>query len=308
MDQPKIERLLQLIMMMSGKTDYSIEDISVRLGITPRSVYRYIETLRNAGFAVEKRHSNMYKLVRMPNFSVDLNKLIYFTEEEAFIINKLINAIDGTNTLKAGLLKKLSAIYSLTSIAELVTDNKTSEIIEIIGKAIQTKSQVTLIDYESANSHTKSDRHIEPFAFTTNYIDVWAYDIDKHENRIFKISRTGKAEISENEWEYEPLHSIGHTDCFRMNGLDRIHVRLRLSLRAKNLLIEEYPLSAQHIIETGDKYILDTDVCDLAGIGRFVIGLAAEIEIIDSPELEAYVQQYAKEHILNRKRDPKAPL
>ncbi len=308
MDQPKIERLLQLIMMMSGKTDYPIEDISVRLGITPRSVYRYIETLRNAGFAVEKRHSNMYKLVRMPNLSVDLNKLIYFTEEEAFIINKLINSIDGNNTLKAGLLKKLSAIYSLTSIAELVTDNKTSEIIEIIGKAIQTKSQATLIDYESANSHTKSDRRIEPFAFTANYIDVWAYDIEKQENRIFKLSRTAKAELSGNKWEYESLHSKGHTDCFRMSGTDRIQVRLGLNLRAKNLLLEEYPLSAQYIIENDDRFILDTQVCDLAGIGRFVIGLAAEIEIIDSPELEAYVQQYATEYIINRKRDLKVPL
>ena len=48
MDQPKIERLLQLIMLMSSKTDYTIDDLSERLGTSPRSIYRYIETLRRS--------------------------------------------------------------------------------------------------------------------------------------------------------------------------------------------------------------------------------------------------------------------
>ena len=81
MEHPKIERLLQLIMLMASKTDYTIEDLACKLGTTSRSVYRYICTLRNAGFVIEKRKTNIYKLIHIPNSSVNLNTLVYFSQE-----------------------------------------------------------------------------------------------------------------------------------------------------------------------------------------------------------------------------------
>ena len=121
MDQSKIERLLRLIILMSCKEEHTIEDISAKLGITPRSVYRYIDTLRHCGFAIDKRKSNLYKLVKLPNSSINFNKLIFFTEEEACIINNLISSLDNSNVLKTTLQKKLCAIYELVGLAELIT-------------------------------------------------------------------------------------------------------------------------------------------------------------------------------------------
>lgn len=297
MDQPKIERLLRLIMLMAGKADYTVEDIAYRLCITPRSVYRYIDTLRACRFVIDKKRSNLYKLVKIPGISVDFNKLIYFSEEEAYIINSLINALDGISSIKANLQKKLSAIYSLTSLAEITQSKETALCIERLGHAIRERKTVILKAYESANSHTISDRIVEPFSFTTNYIDIWAYDLDKQENRIYKISRIESVEILDETWANEPLHRKSTTDCFRMSGNASIPVRLELSLRAKNLLLEEYPLAAKSLSTADESWILETEVQDLAGIGRFVIGLAGEIKIIDSPELEQYVREYAKEHL-----------
>ena len=75
-------------------------------------------------------------------------------------------------------------------------------------------------------------------------------------------------------------------------------VKLRLGLRAKNLLLEEYPLAAKDITRKGAYWILETGVYDYAGVCRFYCGLADDIEILGSPELEAYVQEYAREHIV----------
>lgn len=308
MDQPKIERLLLLIMLMSSKSDHTIEDIAQKLNISPRSVYRYIDTLRKVGFAVEKRQSNLYKLIKIPSISIGFNKLIYFSEEEAYILNSLINGLDGTNSLKTGLQKKLCAIYSLASIADLVTAKDSANNIELLGKAIQSKKKVILKSYESANSDTIYDRRVEPFAFSANFIDIWAYDLEKKENKVYKISRIASVEILEEIWEHESEHNRTSADCFRMSGNNSFHIKLELSLRAKNLLLEEYPLAAKYLQKKDNSWILETDVHDLAGVGRFVIGLAAEIRITDSPELEKYIQEYAMEHIINRKRDPEAPL
>ena len=80
MDQPKIERLLRLMKMMSGNTNYTIDELAELLGISYRSIYRYIDTFKESGFVVEKLHSNVYKLGKMPKSYVDLKRLIYFSE------------------------------------------------------------------------------------------------------------------------------------------------------------------------------------------------------------------------------------
>ena len=66
MDQPKIERLLRLMKMMAGNRNYTIDELAESLGISYRSVYRYIETFKDSGFVVEKLHSNVYRLGKMP--------------------------------------------------------------------------------------------------------------------------------------------------------------------------------------------------------------------------------------------------
>ncbi len=48
--------------------------------------------------------------------------------------------------------------------------------------------------------------------------------------------------------------------------------------------------------ETDDgKHLLETEVCSVKGVGRFVLGLYDDIDVIDSPDLEAYLRDRIKE-------------
>ena len=297
MDQPKIERLLRLMKMMSGNTNYTIDELAELLGISYRSIYRYIDTFKESGFVVEKLHSNVYKLGNMPKSYVDLKRLIYFSEEEAYIINSLINSLDNTNTLKMNLLKKLSAVYSSTNIANYTYNKESALSIESLGEAIKGRKKVILKNYESGNSHMVSDRLVEPFDFTTNLIDVWCYDLEKKENKVFKISRIGDVRVLEEEWSEEEAHKKSFTDCFRMSGFEQTPVKLELGIMAKNLLLEEYPLAEKDLTKVNDTWILDTMVSDMAGVGRFVIGLAHDIKVIDSPELVEYIRLFVAKYL-----------
>ena len=40
-------------------------------------------------------------------------------------------------------------------------------------------------------------------------------------------------------------------------------------------------------------------VSGMEGVGRFVIGLASEIKIIDSPELTKYIKLYVENYLKN---------
>ena len=297
MDQPKIERMLRLMKMLASNKNYSIDDLAERLGLSYRSIYRYIDTFKDSGFVVEKLHSNVYRLGKMPKGYVDLKDLIYFSEEEAYIVNSLINSLDSTNALKINLKKKLSAVYNSTSIIDYVQKKDIAEHIELLGKAMREKKAVILKGYESSHSGEISDRWIEPFEFTTNCIDIWGYDLEKKENKVFKICRIGKVKALDADWTNEDKHRKSKTDCFRISSYEQTPVKLELSMMAKNLLIEEYPLAEQDIRKEGDKWILETMVSGMEGVGRFVIGLAQEIKVIDSPALENYIRNFVSKYL-----------
>ena len=290
-----MERLLRLMKLLSGNVNYTIDELSRKLEMSPRTIYRYIDTFKAAGFSVTKIFGDTYKLGKMPKNTVDLDKLIYFSEEEAYLVNNLIDALAPTNSLKANLKDKLSAIYSQTSIADYVDRKSNAARVEVLGEAVKEKKKVYLKGYESGNSHTVRDRYIEPFGFTTDYIDVCAYDIEDKQNKIFKINRIGEVEVLDEPWECEKSHQRQGMDIFRMNGNYIGHVTMQMTVMAKNLLLEEFPLAEKHLKRKGNSWILDTDICNYAGACRFYVGLAKEIRLIDSPEFEKYVDNYLKE-------------
>lgn len=297
MDQPKIERLLRLMKLMSGPTYYTIVDLQDTLGMSERTIYRYIDTFKGAGFAVEKVRGNVPRLVTMKRPYPDLSKIVYFSEEEAYIVNRLIDSLDNTNALKQGLHRKLAAIYDATSIADYIDKKSNAANIQALADAAKNKRQVILKNYESSHSGDIRDRKVEPFGFTTNYLDVWCYDPEDGKNKRFKIARIDEVLVLDEPWAAESLHSSSEIDVFRMSGPETYHVRLQLSLQAKNLLLEEYPLAEKSIRKNGDHYIFDDDVRAMEGVGRFVIGLASDITIIEGTELREYIRSFVSRHL-----------
>lgn len=297
MDQEKIERVLRLMKLMSGSVNFTVDELADRLGTSYRSIYRYIDTFKSAGFVVEKVHGSAYRIVKMPRAVKDIENLVYFSEEEARVVSGLIQGLDGTNGLKANLYKKLSAIYDVTAIDRYVDNKNLAFNIQMLQEAINDKKRVILKDYSSSHSGTQHDIVIEPYDFSGEYINVYGFDVRRMENRVYKIARIGKVEVEEASWEHEAEHNKGYMDVFRMTGQTRTHVRLEMNLRARNLLVEEFPMAESEIREESGKWVLDTFVSHMQGVGRFVIGLAEDVRIVDSPELLEYVRDYARRFV-----------
>lgn len=283
--------------LMSGNAYLTVEQLAERLDTSTRSIYRYIDSFRACGFAVEKVEGSIYRLIRMPTGYKDLQNLVYFSEEEARVLTYLIESLDETNSLKSSLYKKLCAVCDTKSLKDYSGSSKNAANIQALSNAIIDHKTVVLKGYASASSGTVRDRKVEPFEFTNNHIDIWAYDCEKMAVRLFKISRINGVDILPIEWQHEAEHKKGFLDAFRMMGKTQTHVRLEMSLRAKNLLCEEFPLATPDVIENDGKFIFDSMVTHMEGVGRFVIGLASDIKIIESPELEEYVKSFAHKHL-----------
>lgn len=298
MEQPRVERTLRLMRLMSGNVYLTVEQLAKRLDTSTRSIYRYIDTFKTCEFAVEKIDDSIYRLISMPTGYKDLQKLVYFSEEEARVLTYLIESLDETNSLKSSLYRKLCAVCDTKSIKEYSGTSKNAANVQALGNAMKDRKTVILKDYSSSSSGTVRDRVVEPFEFTNNHIDIWAYDCEKKDVRLFKIARIGWVDILPIDWQHGDEHDKGYLDAFRMQGKAQTHVRLEMTLRAKNLLCEEFPLAEPDITEKDGKYILDTKVSKMEGVGRFVIGLMGDIRVLDSPELERYVQEYVQKNMI----------
>lgn len=293
MDQAKIERLLRLMKLMTGNVNYTVNDLAERLETSYRSIYRYIESFKDAGFVVQKLDGGVYKLSKeSPQFK-DISQLVHFTDEEAHIVNQLIEGLDDTNMLKQNLRKKLCSVYNCTSMASSVVRGANASNVNRLVEAIERRCQVVLRDYASGHTGNRRDRVVEPFGFTTNYVQVWCYEPESGMNKLFKTSRIGVVELTDSEWQYADKHREGYIDIFRMTGFEQQGVRLKLGMLARNLLVEEYPLSERDIMQESEgRWLLDTKVCNYRGIGRFVMGLMDDIDIVDSPEFEEYIRRH----------------
>lgn len=175
---------------------------------------------------------------------------------------------------------------------------KKNSTVEELSKAIRSKQCVVLRNYQSSNSNSVSDRRVEVFDFTENGRSIWCYDLDNREVRLFNIARIGYVEVTKQEWMHQAMHKPGPVDVFNMTGSKAVDVCLRLNLRAKNLLLEEYPRSKEFITKERDNsWLFNAQVYNVAGVARFYIGLANSIQIVNAPELKAYVQEYIKQHL-----------
>lgn len=290
MDQPKIERVLRLMKMMTGNNNYTVEEMAERLGISYRSVYRYIETFKESGFVVQRKEGGIYKLGKESRYFKEISQLIHFTDEEAHIVNQLIEGLDNTNMLKQNLRKKLTSVYNCTSMADSVVEGKNATNINRLIDAITEKKQVVFKDYASSHTSIIRDRLVEPFGFTTNYVQVWCYEPESGLNKLFNTARIGAVEILATDWQFEKEHHEGYIDIFRITGYEQHNVQLELGVRSHNLLIEEYPLATRDLKQIDDTHwLLDTMVCDYMGIGRFAMGVLGDIRIL-TPEFEEYIK------------------
>lgn len=62
-----------------------------------------------------------------------------------------------------------------------------------------------------------------------------------------------------------------------------------MSLRAKNLLTEEFPVTEFEVTQVKRNWFWEGDINAFEGIGRFVMGLPREISIMKGPILREWV-------------------
>ena len=265
MELHKFERQLRLMMLLTQNRKYTLEELGKRLDMSSRNVYRYIEAFKMAGFIVRKTNG-CYSLDKSSPYFKDISTLVHFTEEEAYILKRAIESVDGNTSLKQNLKEKLYKVYDYEILSEIVVRSGIADNVHNLYEAVKDKRQVAFHEYKSSNSHAVTDRVVEPFAFTANNNEIWCYEPASGKNKLFKVSRITSVEVLETGWQFEESHEEGYTDVFHISSDRRLPVTLRLGMTAANLLIEEFPLAEKYMEREDDAHwLFHTEVCKYEG-------------------------------------------
>lgn len=291
MRHDKLERELHLILLLAENHQYSINELCDKVGISHRNFYYYLEFLRDCGFRVYK-NGNTYGIDRDSPFFNHLMSRISFTEEEAVQIGRLLDKAELGNPLVANIKKKLERFYDFNILADEDLREQAAHNIRSLYDAIKMKRQVVLHGYTSPHSQTTRDRFVEPFLLMNNNNEVRCYEPASGLNKTFKVSRMQNVEILDTEWEYVKYHRQVFTDVFMFSGEVLLPVELYLGQLSYNVLKEEYPQAGKMVeITTDGRRHLRMDVCNYAGIGRFVLGLFDDIEVVGDVGFMNYLRK-----------------
>lgn len=288
-----------LTLLMQTNRKYSVDDLAEILEVDRRTVYRYITTFNHAGFVIQTNHRHV-RLAQNTLLHKQLSDLLYFNQEEAMTLYNAIDAIETDTQQKAELKSKLAAIYGTRTVQEKIIRLQKNKVTRQIMEAIKGRHRAVLHNYSSPSSRSVTDRLVEPFSLSEDTKHVWAFEISTGKNKLFKLSRIESVEILESVWLYGIRHRKGTTDAFRIISMDgsTLPARLRLNRRARDLMVEEYPMTEADIRASGDEeWLYDGRVSNYLGIGRFVMGLADCIQI-ETPELKQYVVRFAQEYLM----------
>ena len=140
MDQPKIERLLRLMMLLTANNRYTVDELAERMETSPRTIYRYIDTFKEAGFLITKK-GECFRIDKKSKYFKDISQLVHFTEEEAYILNSAIESIDPTNAIKQNLKAKLASVYDFKMLAECVVKGENARNVNSLIEAIENRKQ-----------------------------------------------------------------------------------------------------------------------------------------------------------------------
>jgi predicted DNA-binding transcriptional regulator YafY len=288
LNQHKILRVLQLISLLQKEPAKSIRFMSGFIESTERTVYRYLDLIKELGFELERDQNKRYFI--KGGLYDDAES---FTNEEVELLKELLLSSGKQSKLKDSVLKKIYFKSEIAVHGNHILNAHLGKIVQKLSFAIQQENKVILKSYHSANSQKIDDRLVEPIAFTDNYTSICAFEEATQNNKYFNVERITDVEQLDAKQEYKNLHKLDPVDVFgftEWNG-EKFDIQLRLSLRAYVILKEEYPLVQPYLKKEPNKetYLLECNVNNPKTITRFILGFPKDVEVVGSEKYKSFI-------------------
>lgn len=294
-DPGKLLRLFRTLNLLAGsRRGYTVDELAEKLGVSRRTVYRDLLIYGQCGFEVVP-HPVTHRL-RVSNPGETAEKIGFDADEAHLLEEALLGLPEGP--VRSDLLDKVRSFGGSSQALGNYLNQQAGLHYRALSKAIRERVQVVLVDYNAPSSHSISNRLVEPYGFSTSLDTLYAFEPVSRQNKTYKIVRIGQVRLERMPWQFSYLHEAPKTDAFGMPmGDSALEVHLHLGQLSSNLLREEHPAAAlflSPLLTPGPEervHELQLRVADYRGIGRFVLGLIDDIDIIGPPDFVKYLRK-----------------
>lgn len=286
-------RQLHLLELLSGNANMTVARMCDELGISRRTFFRYITLFRRVGFTVYSTHE-VFSIDLSSAFFSNMSERMRLSSDEVSTLASLLNKADASDSRIERLKQRLHSLYGVTFSEEQAhLDKLQVHNTRLLNTAIRQRLKVVLRDYESPHSHTCSDRTVEPYKFVTQTGGVRCYEPASDLCKTFKLSRMkSEVKLLEEKWTDRQKHTTYYTDIFGFSAETVKRVVLRLGTLSARILTEEFGVKeTQFVFDSDNEHrIISLSVCSFQGVGRFVMGLLNDVEVLRSNEFKDYLR------------------
>ena len=293
----KLLRLFREIMLLyNTPVGLSVKELAERVGSSWRTVYRDIEILSESGFLTEEVERGKFVIRGMDREMRKFEKNLQFTPVEAAMISQAVTGIPESNPMKKQIMEKLLSFSGMDEMLKTIVKTDISRKYELLTKAVREKKQVVLVNYHSSNSQSIRSRIVEPYSFSVDGVFVKAFEAETTSNKTFKIERIEEVQLKSDAWKFEKKHEPDQlADIFGFTGEEETIVSFKMTMRATNLLKEEFPATMPFIYkESARQYVFEGPVRNFTGVGRFIMGLWDEVEGIKPDRFKEFLLKKIK--------------
>ena len=289
-EQAKLLRVFTLIRLLKNRPGRTLSELAQHLDCSPRTIRRYLELLEEIGYLVDEGNQK-----RRFIFEPTPDERPYFSPEETALLHQSLAVVSDQSPLHQSLRRKLFLTSELVPLADELLEINQARVVQELVEALRRGCRVRLLRYQSVHSNSIRDREVEPLSLTDNYAQLHAVDVASGQPRTYKIRRIEAVELLATAVSYaavqEPL------DVFGLAGPAWQLVELRMSARAYRLLLEEYPAARSFVLPGAVpdelSYQFRGEVRSYLGIGRFVLGLPSEVEVVAPAAFRVFLQEKA---------------
>jgi predicted DNA-binding transcriptional regulator YafY len=283
----QISRLFEIIYIVLEKGKVTARELAERFEVTPRTIYRDVESLAAAGIPVYMTKGRNGGLSLLPGFVLDKAVLTQGEKDE------ILSALAGLSALgrdEAGeALSKLASLFGESGCNWIEADfsgwgwtRGQKDSFSLLKEAILAR-RVLGFDYYGSKGR-KTSRTVEPLKliFRGQSWYLYAYCRMRGTDRFFKLSRMEKIVVQNESFSRKTPERV----ITREDGpeYEQITVRFRAFPPVSFRIYDEYP---HHCIseEEGGSLLVETSIPKGEWLSGYFLGYGENIELLEPPEL-----------------------
>lgn len=296
-DIMKINRLLEITILLLNKQTTTARELSDRFGVSTRTIYRDLDVLSSAGVPVYTNKGNGGGISLMENYS--LNKTI-ISEQESEGLLLALKTLQATKYPQIdGVLDKIGALFKNIESEDWVhieflpwssSPNEYNKFTDIKKAILERK----VIGFDYANSvGERCHRLIEPMRllFKGQAWYLWGFCRNKMDFRTFRISRIKNVKLTAESFERRGFEESNKKELMGY-PLKEVHLKLKFYPQAIHRLFDDFDDSLITKDDDGN-YIVNVTFPEDEWVYGFILSFGCNVEVLEPKHIKQIISDRA---------------